>query len=134
MIVVIDSNIWVSLAINQQLELIASLHKNGATIVSCKNLLDELLDVLFRPKFKKYFTKTYIEKLVHLHQFVTTAFNITEIENVVSDEKDNYLFALCKISNADYFITGYKLLLTVKNYHKTAIITLTDFKNVLKLV
>jgi len=134
MIVVIDSNIWVSLAINQQLELIASLHKNGATIVSCKNLLDELLDVLFRPKFKKYFTKTYIEKLVHLHQFVTTAYNITEIENVVSDEKDNYLFALCKISNADYFITGDKLLLTVKNYHKTAIITLTDFKNVLKLV
>ena len=104
MIVVLDSNIWVSLAINQQLELIASLNKNGTTIASCKNLLDELIDVLIRPKFEKYFTKSYVERLVHLHQFVTTTFKLTEIENVVTDEKDNYLFALCKISKADYFI------------------------------
>ena len=132
MIVVLDSNIWVSLAINQQLELIASLQKNGTTIASCENLLNELIDVLFRPKFKKYFTKSYIEKLIHLHQFVTTTFNLTEIENVVTDEKDNYLFALCKISNADYFVTGDRLLLALPNYRTTAIVTLADFKNILK--
>jgi predicted nucleic acid-binding protein len=50
---------------------------------------------------------------------------------VVTDEKDNYLFALCRISNADYFITGDKLLLAVNEYYKTSILNLADFKNII---
>ncbi|MDB5132134.1 MAG: hypothetical protein JWR02_1883 [Mucilaginibacter sp.] len=61
MTVVLDTNIWVSLALNRQLEFIANLHKNGTIIVSCENLVNELIDVLLRPKFHKNFPKNYVE-------------------------------------------------------------------------
>jgi uncharacterized protein len=131
LIVVLDSNIWVSLALNRQLDIISSLRKNGITIVSCKNLFDKLITVLTRPKFQKHFTKNYLERFFQFHQLTTTNFELANIETVVSDEKDNYLFALCKTANADYFITGDKLLLKVGKYYVTSVITLSDFKYII---
>ncbi|MDB5123780.1 MAG: hypothetical protein JWP94_1909 [Mucilaginibacter sp.] len=131
MTIVLDTNIWVSLALNQQLDFIADLHKNGTIIVSCENLVNELIDVLLRPKFHKNFTKSYIENFTHFHQLTTTSLKLTHIEQVVADEKDNYLFALCKISNANYFITGDKLLLAINEYYKTSILSLADFKKLM---
>lgn len=58
----------------------------------------------------------------------TTEYEITTIEAVVSDPKDDYLFALCKLTNADYLITGDKLLLNEKEYGQTRIISFADFK------
>jgi predicted nucleic acid-binding protein len=56
---------------------------------------------------------------------------LNEIPSVVTDEKDNYLFALCTKSEADYFVTGDKLLLDVGNYNKTTVISLAEFKALL---
>lgn len=134
MIVLFDSNIWVSLAINRQLDFIASLNKSNITLITCENLVDELINVLLRPKFKKNFTKDYIERFVQFHQLSTSTFEILDIEPVVTDKKDDYLFALCKIANADYFVTGDKLLLAVHEFYVTNIITLADFKNMLKVI
>lgn len=131
MTIVLDTNIWISLALNQQLEFVADLHKNGTIIISCENLVNELIDVLSRPKFHKSFTGDYIEKLIHFHQLTTTKLKLPRIEPVVADEKDNYLFALCRISNADYFITGDKLLLKVNEYYRTSILNLADFKKLI---
>ena len=131
MVVLLDSNIWVSIAINRQLDFIASLHKKNITIVTCKNLVDELIDVLLRPKFKKHFAKNYVEKFIQFHQLSSDIHEVTDIVQVVSDAKDNYLFALCKIAHADYFVTGDKLLLTVGKYYQTSIITLAEFRNLL---
>ena len=128
MIAVLDSNIWISYALNQQLDFIASLHKHHIIVASCPQLYDELEIVLKRPKFIKYFSTDFIEKFSRFYQLTTYNFEISNIEPVVTDEKDNYLFALCKVANADYFITGDKLLLNVKDYHGTSIISLTDFK------
>ena len=130
MTVVFDSNIWITHTINRQLSYIESLHKNGITIAGCKDLLHELISVLARPKFEKYFTLNYLEDFFKLYLSITTNFELSEIKHVVADEKDNYLFALCEISNADYFVTGDKLLLAVDIYNKTAIKTLSDFKKI----
>jgi len=131
MTVVFDTNIWVSLAINQQLDLISALHKQGTTIAGCKNLLHELVIVFSRSKFERYFPKAYLDGFVKLYQLTTTNFELLDIPKVVADEKDDYLFALCKISGANYFITGDKLLLAVNQYYNTSVITLADFKHVL---
>jgi putative PIN family toxin of toxin-antitoxin system len=131
MVVVLDSNIWISLALNQQLDFISSLNKNGIIIATCKNLLDELIIVLSTPKFQKHFTTNFLEKFIQFHQLTTNIFELSDIETVVTDKKDNYLFALCKVANADYFITGDKLLTAVNKYHNTSVITLTGFKNIL---
>jgi predicted nucleic acid-binding protein len=62
----------------------------------------------------------------------TTKFPIGKILNVVTDQKDNYLFALSEKSKADYLITGDKLLLEVKEYKKTKVINLADFRIITK--
>src|SRR6202012_3616473 len=128
MIIVFDSNIWVTHAINRQLIYIQALHQEGILLASCNDLLNELISVLLRPKFEKYFTKTYLKQFFELYLAITTNFEISDIEHVVTDEKDNYLFALCKASKADYFVTGDKLLLEVNTYYQTSVKSLADFK------
>ncbi|WP_184544835.1 putative toxin-antitoxin system toxin component, PIN family [Mucilaginibacter sp. FT3.2] len=102
--------------------------KNKVTIATCRELQDELIDVLLRPKFKKYFSETYIKQLIQFYKLTTKPFEINEIIKVVTDEKDNYLFALCETAAANFFITGDKLLLKVKSYKNTFVISLAEFK------
>jgi len=129
MTVVIDTNVWVTFALNNQLEFVSNLKLNNVNIATCKELLDELIDVVSRPKFEKRFTEQFINELSGFHQVLTNHFDLPEIEPVVADQKDDYLFALCKISNADYLVTGDKLLLAVGKYLDTSVITLADLKN-----
>ncbi|GAA3963444.1 putative toxin-antitoxin system toxin component, PIN family [Mucilaginibacter dorajii] len=128
MIVVLDCNIWVSLALTQQLDFISHLQKSKITIAACQELQIELIEVLLRPKFKKYFTKTYIGQLIQFYKLTTIQFEIIIVTKVVADEKDDYLFALCETANADYFVTGDKLLLREVSYKNTSVISLTAFK------
>jgi len=53
-----------------------------------------------------------------------------KIPDVVSDPKDNYLFALSAKSKADYLVTGDKLLLAVGKYKKTQLVNLSNFKKI----
>jgi putative PIN family toxin of toxin-antitoxin system len=129
MIVLLDSNIWVSLAINGELEFISQLVKRGHQIVTCQQLVFELLDVLGRKKFKKYFPHNYVEDFIKFHQSSTIILQLANIEPVVSDKKDDYLFALCKVAKANFFVTGDKLLLAVEKYGETSVVSLTEFKN-----
>jgi len=132
MLVVLDCNIWLSLALNQQITYLDHLiNTQNITIVTCRELINELTEVSSRSKFRKYFTIEYAEELIFFHQAVSRLLKLNDIPNIVIDQKDNYLFALCEVSNADYFITGDKLLLEVGSYKRTSIITLAEFKNLL---
>jgi predicted nucleic acid-binding protein len=51
---------------------------------------------------------------------------------VVTDPKDNYLFALSEKSKADFLITGDKLVLQVKKHKRTKVITIADFRTITK--
>lgn len=86
--------------------------------------------MLNRPKLSKFISTIQINKVVELHDVVTTSYQLGKILNVVTDQKDNYLFALSEKSKADYLVTGDKLLLEVKKYKKTKVITLTDFREI----
>ncbi|WP_374950528.1 putative toxin-antitoxin system toxin component, PIN family [Mucilaginibacter sp.] len=128
MTIVFDCNIYISLAINQQIDLIPRVHQKGITIASCDQLLIELLDVFNRPKLSRYLSTLTINDILQLIRITTTWVQLTDIPEVVSDKKDNYLFALCKKSKANYFITGDKLLLAEEKYEQTNIISLADFR------
>jgi len=132
MVVVIDCNIWITLAINAEIDFIADLSDNGVVIASCSFLRNEITNVLSRPKLSKYVSSSQITKVVELHDLVTATFFLTKISNVVADPKDNYLFALAEKSKADYLITGDKLLLNLKDYKKAKVITLADFRTITK--
>jgi putative PIN family toxin of toxin-antitoxin system len=134
MIVVLDSNIWITLAIGGQLKFIESLCKDGLiTIAACEDLTNELITVLLRPKFRKYFPETYLEQFLLFYHLNTKDFEVSDIVPVVADKKDDYLFALCKTCDADYFITGDKLLLEVGRYYKTSVNTFTELKKISEL-
>ena len=132
MTVVLDCNIWVSLTINSQIDFIADLSDNGIIIASCTTLRKEITDVLSRPKLSKFITESDINKVVELHDLVTTSYQTGKILHVVDDLNDNYLFALSAKSKADFLVTGDKLLLQIKKYKKAETITLADFKEIVR--
>jgi len=130
MIVVVDCNIWITLAINRQIDFIADLSDNGITIAGCPELRTEIISVLSRPKLSKFISTLQTNKVVELYDLVTTSYKLGKIPHIVLDLKDNYLFALADKSKADYLVTGDKLLLEVKEYKKTKTITLADFREI----
>jgi len=132
MIVVLDCNIWVSLTINSQIDFIADLSDNGIVIATCTTLKNEITDVLRRPKLRKFISEPDVQKVIALHDFVTTGYLLHKIPDIITDPKDNYLFALALKSKADFLVTGDKLILEVIEYKKTKIIKLNDFKTIVR--
>lgn len=129
----LDCNIWVTLAINSDLSLIENLVQKGHNLVTCDNLIFELTDVLSRPKFNKYFIGNYLDSFIRYHQTVAKHFHLGQIERVVADKKDDYLFALCKVSNADYMVTGDKLLLNQEKFGIAKMVTLYELRQIVSL-
>lgn len=61
--IVIDTNIWISFLIGQTLgDLTEKIIKRRVKILFSDELLAELLEVLHRPKFKKYFTAEAVQE------------------------------------------------------------------------
>jgi len=50
------------------------------------------------------------------------------LQVIIWDPKDNFLLALAKDGNADYLITGDNNLLSLKEFGKTKIVTLSEFE------
>ncbi len=128
MIIILDCNIWVSLTLNGELELIADLSDEGYVLPSCAELRAEIEGVLNRPKFSKYISETVIQKVIQLHDLVTRHYKTGKILPITADPKDDYLFALAARCKADYLVTGDKLLIQLRKYKRTQIINLARFK------
>ena len=71
------------------------------------------------------------QKVIELHDLVTSNYKVGKIVPVVTDLKDNYLFALSAKSKAEYLVTDDKLLLAVGKYKKTTIIDLSKFRELI---
>jgi putative PIN family toxin of toxin-antitoxin system len=132
MTVILDCNIWVTLAINGQSVFVADLFEKKIIIASCDTLKNEIEDVLNRRKIKRYISDEQILKMLELHDIATVLFSASNILPVTKDRSDDYLFALALQSNADYLVTGDKLLLEVDRYNNTKVISLNNFKTIVK--
>jgi len=92
-------------------------------------LILEITDVLSRPKI----IKLAGVKSIHFNNIIKTLKEKSEIIipndtlEVCKDPKDNMLFELAEKGNADFIITGDKLVLEVEQYKKTKIVTPTWF-------
>ncbi|MBF0231284.1 MAG: putative toxin-antitoxin system toxin component, PIN family, partial [Desulfamplus sp.] len=105
--VVIDTNIWISFLIGKTLSgLSDAIIDNTVSIVFSRELFDELIEVLQRPKFKKYFSEENIKELIYLLNSKTEWIEIIEHFNICRDPKDDFLLDLCVSGNVDYLITG----------------------------
>jgi putative PIN family toxin of toxin-antitoxin system len=125
--VVLDTNIWVSYIISGNLrELSAQILTYQLQVFVCKDLSDELEDVLYRQKIKKLLTSPVSDYLRFI-QKLTTNLDIRPIFKGAPDPQDNFLFDLALQSKSSFLVTGDKRLFAV-SVLSLSILTLSDFK------
>ena len=126
--VIIDTNVWVSFLIGKSLSgLIDHLNSGKIRIIFSTKQLDELVIVLSRPKFHKYFNKVQILQFLDLIEVVSDIIEITSEVEICRDPKDNFLLATAKDGYANFIITGDLDLLELGSFEKTKIIDYQSF-------
>lgn len=130
--VVIDTNIWVSFLIGKVLHGLEDLIIEGRIqLLFSEELLEELTDVLHRPKFQRYFSVDVINELVSLILAKVELVEITRTFEICRDPKDNFLLDLCASGKADYLVTGDEDLIVLNPFHGTQIIDYNSFQSIL---
>lgn len=108
---ILDVNVWLSIIIGRHLELMQAYVKaNSLTLIASPLLMEELREVLSRPKFKKYLT-------LPASAYTKSAMSLTSMEPDAHppfppcpDPDDAYLYGLAKLHRAA-LVTGDKALL-----------------------
>ena len=132
--VIIDTNLWISYLITHNFkELDNLIFDKKIQLVFSQELIEELITVAKRPKFKRFFNDFDIEKLLELFDYYGKLTEVTTQVNECRDSKDNFLLNLAIDSKSDYLITGDSDLLVLKKIKKTKILTWHNFKNELKI-
>lgn len=130
--VVIDTNIWISFLIGKLLTgLTDAIIANRVQVLFSDDLFSELLEVLQRPKFKKYFSSSAIEQLLALLYEKIAWVNVVDEFTDCRDKKDNFLLNLSVSGQANYLITGDADLLVLNPFHGVKIVSYQFFQNVI---
>lgn len=131
--VVIDTNVWIGFLIGKTLSgLSEALINDNIRILFSDELFDELVEVLQRPKFQKYFSQNDIMELISLIHLKTERVEINERFADCRDPKDDFLLDLCVSGEADYLITGDDDLLALNPFRDVEIINYRDFPDILQ--
>jgi putative PIN family toxin of toxin-antitoxin system len=126
---VIDTNIWIAFLIGKTLSgLREAILKDSIKILFSEELFVELIEVLRRPKFSKYFSQEDIEELISLLHCKTELVAVQDQVAECRDPKDNFLLELCLSGNADCLITGDEDLLALNPFRGVKIINYRMFQ------
>ena len=126
--IIIDTNLWISFLITNDFNKLGHfLNSDKYLVVFSDELFDELLEVVHREKFVRYFNDLNIKILVEIINEKALFVKVFSIVNVCRDVKDNFLLSLAIDGDVDYLITGDNDLLILKHYKKTSILTINDF-------
>jgi uncharacterized protein len=128
--IVIDTNLWVSMVItNRFVKLDALLDSGSLTILYDKPLIEEIAEVLLRPRILKYISREDVQNILDFITDNGTLVSTTSTVSVCRDDEDNFLLALAKDGRADVIITGDKDLLVLRTFWKIPIMTFAEFIN-----
>jgi uncharacterized protein len=126
--VIIDTNLWISFLLTKDLSkfdtIIADLE---IILVFSRELIDEIVEVTQRSKFRKYFALDDIESLLLKIRARAIFVNVTSPTTACRDPKDNFLLSLAVDSKATHLITGDKDLLILEKFGRTKILTITEY-------
>ena len=127
--IIIDTNLWISYLIGKQVfRLKELLTREEMVIFVCRELLDELMNVVSRPKFRKYISQKDLLQLFQVIEIYCLEVVLQEeAVSEVRDAKDLYLLSLADTVKADFLLTGDKDLLVLGKHGQTTILTLSDF-------
>ena len=125
---VIDTNLWISFLLTKNLsKLDILISSNKVTFIFSKELLEELIEVTQRSKFRKYFDFDDIENLLLQIKKRAIFITIKSETNICRDAKDNFILSLAFDGKATHIITGDKDLLVLKKFGRTKILTISEY-------
>ena len=126
--VIIDTNLWISFLLTKEFTRFDTIIADKEIILLfSQELIDEIVEVTQRKKFRKYFPLDDIEKLLLK---IRNRAELIKIKNIITgcrDPKDNFLLSLSVDGKATHLITGDKDLLFLKAYGETKILTMTEY-------
>ena len=126
--IIIDTNLWISFLIGRKLSsLLDLLSYPEFQLVISTELIEEIHDVVSRPKLAKYYTSENVNMLMKYMKDFSLSFELGNIPSRCRDPKDDYLLELALVSDADFLVTGDKDLLEVKKIGNCQIVTAMEF-------
>jgi putative PIN family toxin of toxin-antitoxin system len=109
---VLDANVLVSAAISPAgppRQILSAWIQERFELIASPALLEELVDVLARPKFRRFITTSVAAEFID--GLATDAIVVADPPEVSPDPDDDYLIALARVAGADYLISGDRHLL-----------------------
>ena len=126
--VVIDTNLWISFLLTRNFSKLDRLMFANQTIVLIsQELLEEIVEVAERPKFRKYFDLFELTELLVKLKQKTELVQVSSQVDICRDYKDNFLLSLVVDGTATHLLTGDKDLLVLHPFGEVQIITITDY-------
>ena len=126
--VVIDTNLWISFLLTRDFSKLDRLMSaDRAVLLISQELLEEIVVVAERPKFRKYFDLIELtDFLVNLKQNAELV-QVSSQVNICRDEKDNFLLSLAVDGSATHLLTGDKDLLVLHPFGDLQILTIANY-------
>ena len=126
--VVIDTNLWISFLLTRDFSKFDWLMSaDSTTLLISQELLEEVVEVAERPKFRKYFNLTDLTDLLVKLKRKAELVQVSSQLNVCRDDKDNFLLSLAIDGNATHLLTGDKDLLVLHPFREVQIQTIADY-------
>ena len=128
--VIIDTNLWISFLITKDFsKLDEIIFTKKCLLIFSEELLEEFLEVIKRPKFRRFFTQTDIENILETIDEYAEFVTVQTKTAICRDPKDNFLLSLSEDGKADFLLTGDKDLLDINIFNQTKIITMSAFSD-----
>ncbi len=131
----IDPNVLISAVISGKgapAALLAALLQRKIQLVVSPKLLDELEQVLLRPRFRRYISneaaRVYVARVRALASLIADP---PAQPGLTPDRKDDYLVALSRAASVDYLVSGDSDLLNLSNA-RPPVITASAFASILE--
>ncbi|MEO8146537.1 MAG: putative toxin-antitoxin system toxin component, PIN family [Bacteroidia bacterium] len=126
--VILDTNFFMNFLITNKVTKLDDLIENQTVkIIFSAELLNELVEMTKREKFKAVFNDKDLQKLLTQLKIFGSFVNVKSIVTVCQDIKANFLLALAKDGRADYLISSDKDLIVLETFENTKIVAPRDF-------
>jgi len=97
------------------------------TLLISQELLEEIVEVAERPKFRKYFDLSDLTELLVYLKEKAELVQVTSQINVCRDDKDNFLLSLGVDGSATHILTGDKDLLVLHPFSEIQVLKIADY-------
>ncbi|MCX2492681.1 putative toxin-antitoxin system toxin component, PIN family [Pedobacter sp. PF22-3] len=126
--IILDINLWISFLISKDFsKLDEIIFSKKSILIFSKELLEEFIEVVKRPKFRRYFAQTDIEELLETIDEYGEFIVVKSRIEICRDAKDNFLLSLAVDGKADFLLTGDQDLLMIEKIGNTNIKTISSF-------